>query len=159
MCSGQALRQAQDRQPCPKQSTEKAVFNPLNPPILGNFLGWGDTPRPSAGSFLHLFFHTLQRTPHHGFQHDIRGRDCRTRCARSQRHLSWILISFLGVNILVVRQTVVPLVLKTVPELGRRTSTPLSPNSCVELLKASPNHSKEGIRSKEGKNGKVVCRY
>jgi hypothetical protein len=43
----------------PYQVTEKAVFNPLNPPILGDFLFWGNTPRPSAGRVLHLFFGNL----------------------------------------------------------------------------------------------------
>jgi hypothetical protein len=62
----------------------------------------------------------------------------------------WILISFQGDNMLVMRQAVGFLVLKTVREHGRRINTPLSPNSCVELLKASPNHSKKGIWSKEG---------
>jgi hypothetical protein len=31
-------------------------INPLYPPILGDFLELGDTPRPPAGSILHLFF-------------------------------------------------------------------------------------------------------
>ncbi len=54
---------------------------------------------------------------------------------------------------LMVRQAVVPLVLKTVPEQGRRTMTLLSPNSCEELLNASPHHSKEGTRRMESYAG------
>jgi hypothetical protein len=34
-------------------------INPLYPPILGDFLRLGDTPRPPAGCILHLFFSGL----------------------------------------------------------------------------------------------------
>jgi hypothetical protein len=30
-------------------------MNPLYPPVLGDFIKLGDTPRPPAGSILHLF--------------------------------------------------------------------------------------------------------
>ncbi len=38
------------------ETTEIVSINPLSPPILGDFLKLGDTPRPPAGSILHLFF-------------------------------------------------------------------------------------------------------
>jgi hypothetical protein len=38
---------------------EIVLINPLYPPILGDFLKLGDTPRPPAGSILHLFFSGL----------------------------------------------------------------------------------------------------
>ena len=38
------------------ENAEIVSINPLYPPILGDFLNLGDTPRPPAGSILHLFF-------------------------------------------------------------------------------------------------------
>ena len=38
------------------ETAEIVSINPLYPPILGDFLNLGDTPRPPAGSVLHLFF-------------------------------------------------------------------------------------------------------
>ena len=38
------------------KTAEIVSINPLYPPILGDFLNLGDTPRPPAGSILHLFF-------------------------------------------------------------------------------------------------------
>ena len=38
------------------ETAEIASINPLYPPIFGGLLKLGDTPRPTAGSILHLFF-------------------------------------------------------------------------------------------------------
>jgi hypothetical protein len=40
----------------PQQSTEKAVFNPLSPPILGDSLRLGETPIPPPKGILDFFF-------------------------------------------------------------------------------------------------------
>jgi hypothetical protein len=37
-------------------NAEIVSINPLYPPILGDFLNLGDTPRPQTGRILHLFF-------------------------------------------------------------------------------------------------------
>jgi len=41
------------------KNAEIVLINPLYPPVLGDFLKMGDTPRPQAGSILHLFFGSL----------------------------------------------------------------------------------------------------
>jgi hypothetical protein len=41
------------------EAAEIASINPPDPPILGDFLKLEDTPRPPAGSILHLFFSGL----------------------------------------------------------------------------------------------------
>ena len=41
------------------EAVEIVSITPLYPPILGDFLKLGDTPRPPAGSILHLFFYGL----------------------------------------------------------------------------------------------------
>ena len=41
------------------ENTEIVSINPLYPPVLGNFLKLGDTPRPPAECILHLFFSNL----------------------------------------------------------------------------------------------------
>jgi hypothetical protein len=41
------------------ETAELVSLNPLYPPILGGFLKLEDTPRPPAGSILHLFFSGL----------------------------------------------------------------------------------------------------
>ena len=38
------------------ENAEIVSINPPYPPILGDFLNLGDTPRPPATSVLHLFF-------------------------------------------------------------------------------------------------------
>jgi hypothetical protein len=44
-----------------KETAEIVSINPLYPPIFGGLLKLGNTPRPPAGSILHLFFSGLIR--------------------------------------------------------------------------------------------------
>jgi hypothetical protein len=41
------------------ETAEIVSINPLYPPVLGDFIKLGDTPRPPAGSILLLFFSGL----------------------------------------------------------------------------------------------------
>ena len=43
-----------------RETAEILSINPLYPPVLGDFISLGDTPRPPAGSILHLFFSGLK---------------------------------------------------------------------------------------------------
>src|SRR4030042_5854674 len=43
------------------ETAEQVFINPLVSPALGGILKLGGTPRPPAGSFLHLFFGGLRR--------------------------------------------------------------------------------------------------
>ena len=42
---------------CLSETVEILSINPLYPPILGDIIKLGDTPKPPAGSILHLFTH------------------------------------------------------------------------------------------------------